>query len=220
MRPPNPCPTPTVPEMPPAAPARRDAAALEEVRSRAAGCTACELHLIASRTVFGEGPVDASVMLVGEQPGDREDRTGHPFVGPAGRVLDDALERAEIDRATVYVTNAVKHFRNEPRGKKRIHRKPGLTHIRACEPWLTSEIALVGPQIVVALGATAVQALLTPDVKVLADRGRVFDRPDGTLTLVTVHPSSILRSRGEEQQAAQMAAFVEDLRRVHDAVQR
>jgi uracil-DNA glycosylase family protein len=195
-----------------------DGASLEEVRSLAAGCTACELHLIATRTVFGEGPVDASVMLVGEQPGDEEDRTGHPFVGPAGRVLDDALERAGVDRAAVYITNAVKHFRNEPRGKKRIHRKPGLTHIRACEPWLASEIALVRPDLIVAMGATAVRALLAREVKVTADRGRVFERPDGSPTLVTVHPSSILRSRDDVDRAAQMDAFVGDLRRIHDAV--
>jgi len=195
-----------------------DGASLEEVRSLAAGCTACELHLIATRTVFGEGPVDASVMLVGEQPGDEEDRTGHPFVGPAGRVLDDALERAGVDRAAVYITNAVKHFRNEPRGKKRIHRKPGLTHIRACEPWLASEIALVRPDLIVAMGATAVRALLAREVKVTADRGRVFERPDGSPTLVTVHPSSILRSRDNVDRAGQMDAFVADLRRIHDAV--
>ena len=195
-----------------------DGASLEEVRSLAAGCTACELHLIATRTVFGEGPVDASVMLVGEQPGDEEDRTGHPFVVPAGRMLDDALERAGVDRAAVYITNAVKHFRNEPRGKKRIHRKPGLTHIRACEPWLASEIALVRPDLIVAMGATAVRALLAREVKVTADRGRVFERPDGSPTLVTVHPSSILRSRDDVDRAAQMDAFVGDLRRIHDAV--
>jgi len=195
-----------------------DGASLEEVRSLAAGCTACELHLFATRTVFGEGPVDASVMLVGEQPGDEEDRTGHPFVGPAGRVLDDALERAGVDRAAVYITNAVKHFRNEPRGKKRIHRKPGLTHIRACEPWLASEISLVRPDLIVAMGATAVRALLAREVKVTADRGRVFERPDGSPTLVTVHPSSILRSRDDVDRAAQMDAFVGDLRRIHDAV--
>jgi uracil-DNA glycosylase len=202
------------------APVPGDGASLEEVRSLAAGCTACELHLIATRTVFGEGPVDASVMLVGEQPGDEEDRTGHPFVGPAGRVLDDALERAGVDRATVYITNAVKHFRNQPRGKKRIHRKPGLTHIRACEPWLASEIALVHPHIIVAMGTTAARALLAREVKVTADRGRVFERPDGSPTLVTVHPSSILRSRDDVDRAAQMDAFVGDLRRIHDAAGR
>ena len=194
---------------------RSDDAALEQVRARAANCTACELYRTATRTVFGEGPINASLMLVGEQPGDQEDRAGHPFVGPAGRVLDEALDRAGIERAAVYVTNAVKHFRNEPRGKRRIHKKPGLTHIRACEPWLTSEVALVGPELIVAMGATAVQALLPPDVKVSVDRGRVFDELDGPPTLVTVHPSSILRAREDEDRTAQLDAFVEDLNQVH-----
>jgi uracil-DNA glycosylase family protein len=197
-----------------AAPAGTGADPLVEIRDQAAACTACELYRNATQTVFGEGPVAAAVMLVGEQPGDQEDRAGHPFVGPAGRVLDEALDRAEIDRAAVYVTNAVKHFRNEPRGKKRIHRKPGLTHIRACEPWLTSEIATVRPEIVVAMGATAVQALLPRDVKVTADRGRMLQGPQGTPTLVTVHPSSILRTRETDERAAQMNAFVADLRQV------
>jgi DNA polymerase len=193
---------------------------LDELRSQAARCTACELFQIATRTVFGEGRTDASVMLVGEQPGDREDQTGHPFVGPAGRILDDALDRAEIDRAAVYVTNAVKHFRNEPRGKKRIHRKPGLTHVRACEPWLTAELTVVAPEVVVAMGATAVQALLAPEIKVTADRGRVVGSRAGFPTLVTVHPASILRTRDEGERETQMGAFVADLARVHDLLGR
>ena len=193
---------------------------LDELRSHAARCTACELFRIATRTVFGEGPTDASVMLVGEQPGDHEDRTGHPFVGPAGRILDDALDRAEIDRAAVYVTNAVKHFRNEPRGKKRIHRKPGLAHVRACEPWLTAELTVVAPEVVIAMGATAVQALLAPEIKVTADRGRVVASRAGFPTLVTVHPSSILRTRDEDEREAQMDAFVTDLSKVHDLLGR
>jgi DNA polymerase len=193
--------------------------ALDAVRHDAADCTMCELYRIATQTVFGEGPADADVMLVGEQPGDREDRAGHPFVGPAGHVLDEALERAEIDRQAVYVTNAVKHFRNEPRGKKRIHRKPALAHVRACEPWLTSEISIVQPQVVVALGATAVQALLSSDVKVTAARGTLF-RDRTPPTLVTVHPSSILRVRDAGDREAQMDAFVSDLRGVHAALRR
>jgi DNA polymerase len=197
--------------------ARAAATTLDAVRADAVDCTMCELYRIATQTVFGEGPVDADVMLVGEQPGDKEDRAGHPFVGPAGHVLDEALERAEIDRSTVYVTNAVKHFRNEPRGKKRIHRKPAVAHIRACEPWLTTEISLVAPRVIVALGATAVQALLTPDVKVTAVRGTLFhDRTPPTL--VTVHPSSILRVREPDDRQAQMDAFVSDLRAVHAAL--
>jgi DNA polymerase len=197
--------------------ARAAGSTLEAIREEAASCTMCELHSIATQTVFGEGPPDAAVMLVGEQPGDREDLAGRPFVGPAGRVLDEALDRAEIDRAAVYVTNAVKHFRNEPRGKKRIHRKPALAHVRACEPWLTSEISLVRPRVVVALGATAVHALLPPDVRVTSARGTVF-RDRTPPTLVTVHPSSILRVQGSEDREAQMDAFVEDLRQVHAAL--
>jgi uracil-DNA glycosylase len=193
------------------------AAALERVRTDAANCSMCELYRTATQTVFGEGPPDASVVLVGEQPGDREDLAGHPFVGPAGRVLDDALGRAGIDRRAVYVTNAVKHFRNEPRGKKRIHKKPALAHVKACHPWLEAELSLVRPEVVVALGATAVQALLPRDVKVTADRGRLFT-DHAPPTLVTVHPSSILRVRDEADRIAQMDAFVDDLRRVHAAV--
>jgi uracil-DNA glycosylase len=196
---------------------RGAAGTLQAVREDAADCTMCELYRIGTQTVFGEGPSDADVMLVGEQPGDKEDRAGHPFVGPAGHVLDEALERAEIERATVYVTNAVKHFRNEPRGKRRIHRKPALAHVRACEPWLSSEIALVQPRVIVALGATAVQALLSPDIKVTAARGTLF-RDRTPPTLVTVHPSSILRLRDADDRAAQMDAFVADLRGVHAAL--
>jgi uracil-DNA glycosylase family protein len=191
---------------------------IDEVRHDAAGCTACELYRGANRTVFGEGPPDASLMLVGEQPGDREDRAGHPFVGPAGRILDQALDRAEIDRDAVYLTNAVKHFRNEPRGKKRIHRKPALAHVRACEPWLRAEIAIVHPALVVAMGATAVQALVAGDIHVTTDRGTIVPSQDGTAILVTVHPSSILRVRNEEDRRSQMDAFVADLTKVHEAL--
>jgi uracil-DNA glycosylase family protein len=196
------------------APHARDA--ISRVRDEAATCTACELYRIATQTVFGEGPPDAKVMLVGEQPGDREDLSGHPFVGPAGQILDTALNQAHIDRDTVYVTNAVKHFRNEPRGKKRIHRKPALAHIRACEPWLTAEISIVQPEVIVAMGATAVQALLSPSIKVMADRGRVFETAGGSPTLVTIHPSSILRTRDRDDRATQMDAFVSDLAHVHE----
>jgi DNA polymerase len=149
-------------------------------------------------------------MFVGEQPGDREDREGHPFVGPAGRILDRALDRASIDRGEIYVTNAVKHFHNEPRGKKRIHRKPNLSHVRACAPWLRAELAAVQPEIVAALGATAVQALLPRDVRVTADRGRIVPSELGPPVLVTVHPSSILRA-ADEDRATAMRAFVRDL---------
>jgi len=185
-------------------------AALAELRRAAAGCTDCELYREGTQTVFGEGPAAARILLVGEQPGDREDREGHPFVGPAGRILDRALERASIERDAIYVTNAVKHFHNEPRGKKRIHRKPNLSHVRACEHWLESEISVVRPEVVVALGATAVQALLPRDVRVTADRGRILPSELGPPVLVTVHPSSILRA-GDEDRARAMRAFVRDL---------
>ncbi|HEX3300093.1 MAG TPA: UdgX family uracil-DNA binding protein [Actinomycetota bacterium] len=184
--------------------------ALADLRRAAAGCTDCELYREGTQTVFGEGPAAARILFVGEQPGDREDREGHPFVGPAGHILDRALDRASIDRNRVYVTNAVKHFHNEPRGKKRIHRKPNLSHVRACEHWLRSELDVVRPEIVVALGATAVQALLPRDVRVTADRGRVLPSELGPPVLVTVHPSSILRTADEERAAA-MRAFVRDL---------
>ena len=184
--------------------------ALAELRRAAAGCTDCELFREGTQTVFGEGPAAARFMFVGEQPGDREDREGHPFVGPAGRILDRALDRAAIDRREVYVTNAVKHFHNEPRGKKRIHRKPNLSHVRACAPWLRAELAAVQPEIVVALGATAVQALLPRDVRVTADRGRIVPSELGPPVLVTVHPSSILRA-ADEDRATAMRAFVRDL---------
>jgi uracil-DNA glycosylase family protein len=185
-------------------------AALAELRRAAAGCTDCELYREGTQTVFGEGPAAARFMFVGEQPGDREDREGHPFVGPAGRILDRALDRAAIDRREVYVTNAVKHFHNEPRGKKRIHRKPNLSHVRACEHWLRAELRAVQPEIVVALGATAVQALLPRDVRVTADRGRILPSELGPAVLVTVHPSSILRA-ADEDRATAMRAFVRDL---------
>jgi uracil-DNA glycosylase len=184
--------------------------ALAELRRAAAGCTDCELYREGTQTVFGEGPAAARIMFVGEQPGDREDREGHPFVGPAGRIFDRALDRASIDRGEVYVTNAVKHFHNEPRGKKRIHRKPNLSHVRACAHWLRAELAAVEPEIVVALGATAVQALLPRDVRVTADRGRIVPSELGPPVLVTVHPSSILRA-ADEDRATAMRAFVRDL---------
>ncbi|HEV8089623.1 MAG TPA: UdgX family uracil-DNA binding protein [Actinomycetota bacterium] len=185
-------------------------ASLAELRRAAAGCTDCELYREGTQTVFGEGPAAARILFVGEQPGDREDREGHPFVGPAGRIFDHALERASIDRGEVYVTNAVKHFHNEPRGKKRIHRKPNLSHVRACEHWLRAELEVVQPEIVVALGATAVQALLPREVRVTVDRGHILASELGFPVLVTVHPSSILRTADEERAGA-MRAFVRDL---------
>jgi uracil-DNA glycosylase len=169
---------------------------LARLRRRAAECTACDLYRNASQTVFGEGSSSARLFLVGEQPGDREDREGHPFVGPAGAMLDRALEAAEIDRDEVYVTNAVKHFKWEARGKARIHKKPNAAQVRACTPWWQAELAAVDPETVVALGATAAQALLGPQVRVTRDRGIVMpDAVDGHDAVVTLHPSAILRAK-------------------------
>jgi len=170
---------------------------LSAVRDAAARCKACHLYARATQTVFGEGPRRADVMMVGEQPGDVEDVEGHPFVGPAGRLLDRALAEAGLDRQLVYVTNVVKHFKWEPRGKRRIHAKPGAAEVAACRPWLETEIALVKPRMLVCLGAVAAQALLGRGFKVSAERGRLVESTLAPLVMATVHPSSILRSRDE-----------------------
>jgi len=180
----------------------------------ARGCTRCHLYRCATQTVFGEGPLDARIMFVGEQPGDQEDLAGRPFVGPAGRLLDRALADAGIDRADVYVTNVVKHFKWEPRGKRRIHKKPNATEIGACRPWLDAELAVVKPQLVVCLGATAAQALLGRAFKVSQRRGEMIEGVLPAAIVATVHPSSILRAPDSESRQAEMARFVEDLRRV------
>ena len=177
----------------------------------AGGCEGCDLYRNATQTVFGEGDGHALVMLVGEQPGDREDVEGLPFVGPAGRLLDRALEEAGIDRARVYITNAVKHFKYEPRGKRRIHKKPTADEVAACRPWLEAEIAAVRPRIMVCLGATAAQALLGAAFRVSRERGRVLERGDGRSVVATVHPSSILRAPDEESRELEYARFVADL---------
>lgn len=187
---------------------------LKSVREVAAGCKACDLYARGTQTVFGEGPRKAEVMLVGEQPGDAEDLAGHPFVGPAGRLLDNALAEAGIDRALVYVTNVVKHFKWEPRGKRRIHQKPNAAEIGACRPWLETEIALVKPRILVCLGATAAQALLGKAFKVSKQRGEFVESSLAPLVTATVHPSSILRAPDDESRRAEMRRFVEDLKRV------
>lgn len=174
---------------------------LSALRDEAARCTRCHLYQDATQTVFGAGPHDADLMLVGEQPGDQEDREGEPFVGPAGRVLDDALRDAGIDRDRSYVTNMVKHFKFKRQGKRRIHQKPNREEIVACQPWLDGEIAAVQPAVVVLLGATAATALLGSSFRVTAQRGEVFDR-DGYRLTATVHPSSILRIPDERRQAA------------------
>jgi uracil-DNA glycosylase family protein len=185
---------------------------LGELREAAAGCRACDLWKNATQTVFGEGYQGARIMLVGEQPGDREDIEGKPFVGPAGRLLDRALEEAGIDRRSVYVTNAVKHFRWTSRGKRRLHEKPNAQQIRACRPWLESEIAIVKPHIVVLLGATAAQSVMGPGFRVSRQRGEVMASPLGVPVLATVHPSSILRATDDASRDVALASFVADLR--------
>ena len=187
-------------------------AELERLRRQAATCRNCDLWRCGTQTVFGMGPVTADVMFVGEQPGDVEDKVGKPFVGPAGKLLDRALDEAGIDRAVVYVTNAVKHFRWEARGKRRIHKKPTTRQIQACHPWLEDEIRLVDPNLVVALGATAAQALLGADFRLTKHRGEVIAREGLPPVIATVHPSSILRARDEDSRHAEFAAFVDDLR--------
>src|SRR6185436_19595467 len=174
-----------------------DRPTLATVRAAAADCKACDLYRRGTQTVFGEGPKRATVMLVGEQPGDAEDLAGHPFVGPAGKLLDRALDEAGIDRAAVYVTNVVKHFKGEPRGKRRIHAKPNSAEISACRPWLESEIALVKPKVLVCLGATAAQALLGKAFKVSTGRGSFVPSSLARRVMATVHPSAILRAPDE-----------------------
>jgi uracil-DNA glycosylase family protein len=187
---------------------------LDEVRAAAAGCRACDLWKCGTQTVFGEGFGTADLMLVGEQPGDKEDLAGRPFVGPAGRILDQALEDAGIDRSTVYVTNAVKHFKWEARGKRRLHKRPDSREVAACRPWLDREIELVRPKVVVCLGATAAQALLGRSFKVTKQRGELFPQPAGHVITATVHPSSILRAPDAAAREAEMAGFTDDLRLV------
>jgi DNA polymerase len=198
---------------------------LDGLRQAAAGCRACELWEPATQTVFGEGPETARVVLVGEQPGDQEDRRGEPFVGPAGKLLDRALGDAGIDRRDAYVTNAVKHFRFTVKGKRRIHQTPGAEHMRACRPWLEAEFVVLRPEVVVALGATAAKALISPSFRITKDRGRLLpwtatgvepagdedeDAPSQTWMLATTHPSAVLRTP-DESRAAAYDALVADL---------
>jgi uracil-DNA glycosylase family protein len=188
------------------------------LRSAAPGCRGCELWQDATQVVFSEGPARAPLMLVGEQPGDKEDLAGHPFVGPAGHVLDEALTEAGIDRGDVYLTNAVKHFRHhlEPRGKRRIHDKPAVAHIVACHPWLEAELAAVRPKVVVCLGATAARSVLGRTVRIGAERGQLMpfgDESEGDVAsaLITTHPSALLRLRGKPEWDQAFDAFVQDL---------
>jgi uracil-DNA glycosylase len=186
---------------------------LEELREQAAGCTACELYKTGTQTVFGEGARGAEAMFVGEQPGDQEDKAGRPFVGPAGRLFDEALEDAGIDRAQVYVTNVVKHFKWRARGKRRIHQKPNWSEIAACRPWLEGELAAVEPRVLVCLGATAAQALLGRQFRVTQQRGQPVESDLAEHVLATVHPSSILRGDPASREQ-EYGALVNDLRAV------
>jgi uracil-DNA glycosylase len=190
------------------------AGTLEEMRERAAHCKACDLYKDATQTVFGEGAERPRILFIGEQPGDQEDLQGHPFVGPAGRLLDSALEEAGIDRQKTYVTNVVKHFSWEPRGKRRIHKKPNGAEIAACRPWLDSEIALLKPEVIVCLGATAAQTLLGRDFRVTQQRGELLDSPLAPHVMATVHPSSILRAPDDETRTLEMQRFIADLKKL------
>lgn len=192
--------------------ARSPSANLAAVASEAAHCERCPLYQNATQTVFGEGPVDAALMLVGEQPGDQEDLQGHPFVGPAGRVLDRALNEAGLDRGSVYITNAVKHFKNEQRGKRRLHKRPNQYEIEQCRWWLDRELKLVKPRLVLALGVTAASALAGRAITLSRERGHVLPFEGEIRGMVTIHPSSILRIPGEESRHAAFASFVADLR--------
>ena len=187
---------------------------LASLRAAAAACRACDLWKRGTQTVFGEGARGARVLFVGEQPGDQEDLAGRPFVGPSGRLLDEAMQEAGIDRKRAYVTNAVKHFKWEPRGKRRIHQKPNAREIAACKPWLAAELAVVRPEVVVALGATAARALLGPAFRVTRGRGKVRASAEFGRVIATVHPSSILRAPDEASRREERRRFVADLKKV------
>jgi uracil-DNA glycosylase family protein len=196
-------------------PEKRTLAALA---SAAAGCRGCPLYEDATQTVFGEGRSSARLMLVGEQPGDKEDKEGEPFVGPAGRLLDRALEVAGIDRAEAYVTNAVKHFKWRPRGNRRLHQTPRAGEIEACKPWLQAEVEALKPEAMLAMGATAARSLFGPKVKVTKDRGKPLESPLAPVAAVTIHPSAILRLRDHDEREAEFAGFVADLEGVAAAL--
>ena len=187
-----------------------DRPTLKSLRAAAAGCTACPLHENATQTVFGEGLKRARLMLIGEQPGDREDIEGHPFVGPAGRILDEALDKAGIERADAYVTNVVKHFKWTPKGKRRIHQAPRAEEIKACAPWLEAELDVVDPELMVCLGATAVRAVIGSKARVMKDHGELWESKLGRTAMPTLHPSAILRADPEDRDDA-MAMLVGDL---------
>ena len=192
---------------------------LESLRQAAKSCKGCDLYLNATQTVFGDGPGHASVMLVGEQPGDIEDQKGEPFVGPAGRILDRALEDARISRDEVYVTNAVKHFKWIWRGKRRLHQKPSVRQLVACRPWLAVEIEVVQPDILVCLGATAAQSVIGKSVAIMKERGKFIDSVLGKLTFVTIHPSAILRQRDNDEREQEYHRFASELKLVKGKLQ-
>lgn len=187
---------------------------LSTLKAVAADCKACDLWKTGTQTVFGDGARRANVLFVGEQPGNEEDLTGKPFVGPAGKLFDNALEEAGIDRKQTYVTNVVKHFKWEPRGKRRIHKKPNAIEIAACRPWLEAEIALIKPEVIVALGATAAQALLGPQFRVTKQRGQFIESTLAPYVMATVHPSSILRAPDDETRRLEYRRFVDDLKKL------
>lgn len=189
---------------------------LPKLRQAVERCRGCDLYRFATQAVFGEGPVHASIVFVGEQPGNEEDIKGHPFVGPAGRLLDRALADAGIERSDVYVTNAVKHFKFEERGKRRLHKKPRASEIEACHPWLEGELEVIKPKIVVCLGATAAQSMLGPTFRLTKERGNFFPHPSAARVTATVHPSAILRAPDSGQRHAQYQEFVSDLKRIRD----
>jgi len=190
----------------------------KNLQEAAAGCKACDLWKRGQQTVFGEGARHAKVMFVGEQPGFQEDIEGHPFVGPAGKMLDRALVEAGIDREKTYVTNVVKHFKWRPQGKRHMHEKPNATEIAACRPWLDAEIALLKPEVIVCLGATAAQTLLGNDFRVTKQRGQFIESPLAPHVMATVHPSSLLRAPDEETRHRETKRFVEDLKRIHEVL--
>ena len=191
---------------------------LNKLRTAAAECKACDLWKTGTQTVFGEGKPSSLIMFIGEQPGDREDLEGRPFVGPAGGLLDRALEEAGIDRRKVYVTNVVKHFKWEPRGKRRIHKKPNAVEITACRPWLQAELRVIKPKAIICLGATAAQAVIGPKFRVSTQRGQFVASDLADFVTATVHPSSILRAPSDEARRVERARFVEDLRKIRAAL--
>lgn len=195
-----------------------DSISYSSLRTAAEGCKGCDIYRNATQTVFGEGPVDSPAVFVGEQPGDEEDVKGHPFVGPAGRLFDKALVEAGIERDRIYVTNAVKHFKWKPQGKRRLHERPKASEVEACLPWLAAELEVVEPRILVLMGATAAQALLGPEFRVTKERGVWLATDFAERTIATVHPSSILRAYDTDARETQFADFVADLRIVADAI--